>query len=314
MILFAVLGIMYLDKASLLQQQALNEVLNGFDFNYLSLLSSQKKAISDHQRMLQKAHPSLTELLQRSLSDKYSRHHYEHYYERWLAPYRHKVNLSFLEIGADQGASMAFWSDYFTSPSQIVGLAYGISSEGVESKAHNYSHVHIVRGDQSNVTAMNELKHLGPYDVIVDDGSHVPGHVIFSLFHLWSSSIKPGGMYIIEDLETSYWPDGESIYGYELRGTGIGQSPRSNVVEKVKQLVDVLDRNLIGANASELTVLPGDDQLCSVEFGRNLLALRKCNALEMELQPFLEPKRRHNPKMLKRWIAKARSSNPDGFT
>jgi hypothetical protein len=120
-------------------------------------------------------------------------------------------------------------------------------------------------------------------------------------------------MYIIEDLETSYWPEVSNIYGYKLRGTGIGQSPRANVIEKVKQLVDVLSRNIIGAKASELSVLPSDEELCSVEFGRNLLALRKCNDLEMELQPIFV-RRRYDPKLLKQWIANARfCSNPDGF-
>jgi hypothetical protein len=299
MVVVVVQGIMsFKANTSLPQQQALKEVVihNHDATSRADLLSS-----------------SLTEVLKQSGSDKYSRHHYEHYYQKWLEPYRHQVNLSFLEIGADRGASMAFWSGYFTNPFQIVGLAYGPDSAGVETKANNYSHVRIVRGDQSTVSAMHDLKQLGPYDIIVDDGSHVPTHVVFSLFHLWSSSINPGGMYIIEDLETSYWPDGDKIYGYLLRGTGIGQSPNASVVEKVKQLIDVMDRNLIGAQASQLTVLPGDDQLCSVEFGRNLVALRKCDVLEMELQPFFASKKKHDPGMLQQWIKMARSSNPEGF-
>ncbi len=42
------------------------------------------------------------------------------------------------------------------------------------------------------------------YDIIIDDGSHVPQHQIISLACLLPA-LNPGGLYIIEDLETSYW-------------------------------------------------------------------------------------------------------------
>ena len=42
-------------------------------------------------------------------------------------------------------------------------------------------------------------------DVIVDDGSHVSAHVILSFETLYPS-LKPGGIYIVEDIGTSYWP------------------------------------------------------------------------------------------------------------
>ncbi len=42
------------------------------------------------------------------------------------------------------------------------------------------------------------------YDIIIDDGSHVPQHQIISLACLLRA-LNPGGLYIIEDLKTSYW-------------------------------------------------------------------------------------------------------------
>ena len=87
--------------------------------------------------------------------------------------------------------------------------------------------------------------HLGdaPFDIIIDDGSHVPWHQIFtleSIFHTW---LKPGGLYIIEDLETSYWDAPRArIYGYDILDAGIGK--RGSAVEKLKWMVDVLSRKV----------------------------------------------------------------------
>ena len=44
------------------------------------------------------------------------------------------------------------------------------------------------------------------YDIIIDDGSHVPQHQITSLACLLPA-LNPGGLYIIENVETSYWCD-----------------------------------------------------------------------------------------------------------
>ena len=42
------------------------------------------------------------------------------------------------------------------------------------------------------------------YDIIIDDGSHIPGHQLTSLACLLPA-LNPGGLYVIEGLETSYW-------------------------------------------------------------------------------------------------------------
>ena len=57
----------------------------------------------------------------------------------------------------------------------------------------------------------------GPWDIIIDDGSHVPYHQVFSFFCLWKA-VVPGGLYVIEDLETNYWLPGRRVYGH-LGGT-----------------------------------------------------------------------------------------------
>ena len=43
----------------------------------------------------------------------------------------------------------------------------------------------------------------GPFDIVIDDGSHAPAHQVASLTALWPH-VKVGGVYLVEDLHTSY--------------------------------------------------------------------------------------------------------------
>ena len=222
-------------------------------------------------------------------------------YERWLAPYRHAKDLTMIEIGAKHGSSLNLWNAYFTNPRLILGLAYGDDADTAELKEDAKVTVH--RGDQSKQETMQHLMSLGPWDVIIDDGSHVPRHVIFSLFALWKS-IKPGGLYVIEDLETNYWPKGDTIYGYRLDG-GIGAEANSSAVTKLEQVSRVLLRH--GLGAAGMSVMPGDDALCSVEWGPNLVALRKCTE---EQKGHIPTPTKEPLQGLQRWLEEATASNP----
>jgi hypothetical protein len=70
------------------------------------------------------------------------------------------------------------------------------------------------------------MREYGPFDMILDDGSHMNEHVIYSFEHLFQS-VKSGGVYAIEDVSTSYWP----WYGGGLK------DPKS-MMEYFKNLTD----------------------------------------------------------------------------
>jgi len=247
---------------------------------------------------------TFTEILKDSGSDKYHLHHYEQYYEKWLEPFRSKSDLTILELGARDGRSMQLWDKYFEHPKMILGLAYGAYSENAEQRAQKFTHVEIFRGDQSEPNTMAHLRDEGPWDIIIDDASHVPQHQVYSLFHLWQS-VKPGGIYVIEDLETNYWKDGDGLYGYQLQSTGIGAAPNASAVSKLEQIQQVLVRHQIGAR--NLTVMPGDDSICSMEWGMNLVVLRKCEP-NIKLPPY--QRLRYDKSRMQSWIRNAKSTNP----
>lgn len=254
----------------------------------------------------QEDHPSFTELLIASGSDKYYMHHYERFYTGWLRPYRFKTDLKMLEIGVRDGKSMKLWQDYFVHAQRIFGLAYGVGSM---KEADTDSNVEVILGDQSKGETMRLLQKLGPFDIIIDDGSHVPSHVIFTFFNMWST-IKPGGLYIIEDLETSYWKK-RMLYGNTI-DAGITADPQHSVVAKVKQFVDVLVRHQLDAQ-DELSVFAGDKEICQILFGMNVVAIYKCTEEERKMTPKTRAKSKvYNEGEMKRWVAEARASNPTG--
>ena len=68
--------------------------------------------------------------------------------------------------------------------------------------------------DQSKAQDLARLAQLGPFDLILDDGSHIWAHQILTFEYLFEA-LAPGGLYVLEDLDTSY---GKYIADY--RGDG----------------------------------------------------------------------------------------------
>lgn len=237
-------------------------------------------------------------------------HRYYRYYRRWFAEFQQQPGLKLLEIGAQQGGSLLAWSRFFTDPELIMGLAYGDMTEGVEGRAKNMSKVTVHFGDQGKNETMQYLREAGPWDVIIDDGSHYPPHMIFVFFHLWTS-VRAGGMYVIEDLETNYWRNGSRMYGYTMLGEGFFNGPNFSAVSKLQQFQHVLVRHQIGAR--ELSIMDGDHDICSLEWGMNIVAIKKCSEDEKANNPPYRnntAKGFYKPEILTKWIRQAKSTNP----
>lgn len=274
-------------------------------------LSPEQATTQSSSKSLKTA-SSLSQILQESNSDKFWRHHYEKYYEKWLEPFRKQRGIKMCEIGAKDGESLTAWGRYFESPELILGLAYGQGIANLEQTVSDFNHIRIIHGDQSKIETLARLCELGPFDIVIDDGSHVPQHQIISFFHLWKECVKPGGLFVVEDLETNYWNGKrKNLYGYQLNGTGIGVSPNESAVEKFKQLIDILTRYQLGEPAM-MSIVPGDDEICSITFGMNIMAFHKCTEKEQQDRPRDAPFGKVvNPEHMKEYIEKAKSTNPE---
>jgi hypothetical protein len=208
----------------------------------------------------------LGELSVRYGSDKWASFHwYTQHYEKYLACYR-DLPVRILEIGIGGygrelgGASLRMWRRWFPR-GRIVGL------DKVDKSALTAPRVTVVTGDQSDpgVLARVAREH-GPFDVVIDDGSHVNSH-IHSTFATLFPHVRGGGMYVVEDLQTAYWPSFGGVAG--------ATAPTHTSVGLLKTLLDDLHHaerlsaGLAGDTAGTVVGVHVHHNIAFVEKGRN---------------------------------------------
>lgn len=131
-------------------------------------------------------------------------HGYLKYYRRHFAPLRRR-RLKLLEIGIGGyetiggGGSLRIWKDFFPR-----GEIYGLD---LHDKRHlACPRVTILQGDQNDPAFLDDMaRRYGPFDIIIDDGSHFNEHIITSFTALFPH-VTPDGFYVVEDLYHSYRP------------------------------------------------------------------------------------------------------------
>tara|TARA_R110002049_G_scaffold170429_4_gene337057 strand:+ start:428 stop:1249 length:822 start_codon:yes stop_codon:yes gene_type:complete len=121
-------------------------------------------------------------------------------YERYLRelPSRGK-DIAILEIGVREGASLRMWSDWFPD-ADICGFDIDPSCKRFEE-----SRIRIAIGSQDDPQLLRTaFPETSRFDLIVDDGSHINSMTLAAFDVLFAERLKPGGLYIIEDLGCSY--------------------------------------------------------------------------------------------------------------
>lgn len=156
--------------------------------------------------------------------DKCFRHNYCEKYEFYFNSIR-KDNLKILEIGVMEGRSVKMWRDYFEN-SKIIGIDIRPSCS-----IYQEDRIFIEIGDQQNSNFLLEVnKKHGPFDIIIDDGSHRWLDIITSFKTLFPL-LKNGGFYVIEDLHTSYFKKSHS------------QNSETSPIEYLKKTIDKINMN-----------------------------------------------------------------------
>lgn len=140
---------------------------------------------------------------QGKVSDKWSC--YFEMYDRILSDYRDKP-VSLLEIGVQNGGSLELWTKYFPLARTISGCDINPDCGHLQFSDRR---IHIFVGDANSDDVYQQLvKVMAPFDIIIDDGSHTSGDVIKS-FARYFPQLRPGGIYVAEDLHSSYWAEYE---------------------------------------------------------------------------------------------------------
>ncbi|MEU9336285.1 class I SAM-dependent methyltransferase [Streptomyces sp. NPDC048290] len=155
-------------------------------------------------------------------SDKWASFHwYTAHYQKEFAPYRDEP-VRLLEIGIGGfdgqlgGSSLRMWKRYFHR-----GAVFGLDL--FDKSALDQPRLTALTGDQGDAGALAALaEEHGPFDIVIDDGSHENEHVRIS-FEALFPYVRRGGLYVIEDLQTSYFPRfGGTAGGVAGPGTSVG--------------------------------------------------------------------------------------------
>ncbi len=207
----------------------------------------------------------LEALAERHGADKLA-HGYCTWYEQHLAALRHK-EIRLLEIGVGGysdplagGASLLMWRDYF-SAATIVGM------DSHEKTLDLGDRVTVVQGSQADRNSLLELEaEFGPFDIVIDDGSHLNVHRNLS-FEVLFPRLAEGGIYIMEDLHTSYLRE---FY----RGNNRPQTSSSgeeSSMELVKELIDGLNYQYI----PNWTPQPFDESIVGISVHPKIAFIQK---------------------------------------
>jgi len=143
------------------------------------------------------------------VTDKVTRHVYQIMYGRFLLPYYHRhPTMKMLEIGLGcnmlygPGASVYLHKKLF--PKADLWEAE-LTKACVERHRNGILNgVQILTGSQGNNTVLDRWIQLsgGDFDVVIDDGGHRNCEIWTSFQKLWPT-VKPGGLYFIEDMQVA---------------------------------------------------------------------------------------------------------------
>jgi cephalosporin hydroxylase len=150
---------------------------------------------------------SLTSIAEKSGTDKLAQGFidiYQQYFSTLQDSAQHV-----LEIGIWQGASHLMWQEYFSNAS-IYGIDFLKAPSAIKSlSVIKERGINVEIGDQSKrgdlQTALQGFNN-PQFDIIIDDGGHTMEQQQVTLGYLFPH-LKSGGLFIVEDLHTSYLPN-----------------------------------------------------------------------------------------------------------
>lgn len=111
------------------------------------------------------------------------------------------------------------WKHYFGAGAKVFGVDINPNCKQFEEAG-----VQIFIGDQADRNFLRKLARLlPPIDILIDDGGHTM-HQQIATFEELFPTVAPEGVYLCEDLHTSYWHRWGG--GYRKRGSFIEYSKR----------------------------------------------------------------------------------------
>lgn len=135
-------------------------------------------------------------------------HDYPRKYEFFLRRFLEQPGVRMLELGIgpdwNMGASANVWIDYFTADD------FSLHMVDINPNAARFAggKISVSVGDLGDTMFLKTLA-AGSHDIVIDDASHFWSHQIDAFLHLFDS-LMAGGVYVVEDIHTSFGPSRES--------------------------------------------------------------------------------------------------------
>jgi len=188
--------------------------------------------------------------------------HYFDIYDRHFSRFKDR-EITILEIGVSQGGSLQMWKDYFGPKAKIFGIDINPACKSLEEE-----NIKIFIGSQSDRKFLREVKkQIPPIDILIDDGGHGMIQQIVSYEELFDY-VKENGVYLCEDLHTSYWIRFGG--GYKRKGT---------FIEYSKNFIDHI--NAYHSEQKGLAVTKFTDSVDSLHFYDSILVIEKKKKLKL---------------------------------
>src|SRR5271166_6793384 len=112
--------------------------------------------------------------------------HYIPVYDTTFSPYRGRP-ITMLEIGVSFGGSLELWRRYFPPEAIIVGVDSNPGCAALDAPARN---LFVRIGLQQDPVFLRALvDEFGPFDIILDDGSHLPSFTLAAFKFLFPNGL-----------------------------------------------------------------------------------------------------------------------------
>ncbi|KEO72991.1 class I SAM-dependent methyltransferase [Anditalea andensis] len=182
--------------------------------------------------------------------------HFFDVYDRHFSRFRDQ-EITILEIGVSQGGSLQMWKNYFGPKAKIYGIDINPQCKQLEEK-----NIEIFIGSQADRDFLKNVKAQIPHvDILIDDGGHTMEQQIVTYEEMFDH-VKDNGVYLAEDLHTSYWLKFGG--GYQRKGT---------FIEYSKKFIDYL--NAHHSEQKTLKVNHFTNSVDSIHYYDSILVLEK---------------------------------------
>ena len=204
---------------------------------------------------------SLTEILKDNNGYKVKK--WENYllsYNRSFKEYQNKP-IKLLEIGVRHHDSLEIWNKFFVKNQGIYGVEVSPTLKDVDFGKN----VMMMDFDVTNQSAITENLNNLEFEIIIDSSLHTTGEDIKIFDMLFAQKLKPGGIYIFEDLHSFYQKDTSEV-------------GKPGLQEFSKNLVDVIN-TAASPDKKDFTGIENEDLykkwILSIEFHGDMIMVRK---------------------------------------